>query len=838
MNNKQLAVWGKHMIDFICDYLDNIEDQRVIPTVEPGYLRPLMPAETPEEGEQWPDILHDVKKLIIPGLTHWQHPRFHAYFPAANSTPSILGDMLSAAFGCIGFSWAASPALTELEIVMLDWVGKLLKLPEQFLHEGNKGGGVIQCSASDCVLLSMLAARHKAIIQYRHLFASEPNPGTAVLGRLVAYASTLAHSCVEKAGMICFVYFRQIKPDSDFAMQGSALQQAIEEDKKRGLIPFFACATIGTTGCCSFDSLASIGPVCQQHDVWLHVDGAYAGNGCICPEFRHYLDGIEYAWSFNINPNKWLLVGFDCSLMWVRDKGALTESMVVDPVYLQHRHSHKSIDFRHWGIPLSRRFRALKLWFVLRTYGASGLREYIRNHVRLAQLFAEKVQADKRFEIVGKPTMGLVCFRLKGSNILNQYLTRAINESFALHVVPAVVEDIYLIRFALCNEKAKVEHIEHAWAWIQLIANEILAAKDALDRWQLCMARSTDKNLRPFDISFEELYASEEIDKSVEPTKEMEAVCDLEEKLTKLARYRLAELQEKGETEAYRLLLDCLQSLGWEASRILEDSRSDDNHKLGLREEREENEPEQDSSTTHNTPVSRSSEGAYSSSRSDKKPSTQLQLEHGMPELARLKHWLEFSDFSRQEGQDRNNYSRKSFTSSPVQRRPRSSGPYSSTRSPAPACELNSDGTVPYVGAPFVTTDGYLDEPKISERDLGVGLIQTDTLTRLRRHALIRMLADPMVIQRDAGETALDNSGQKESVLHVPHWKQKMRLFDKMLTSIEPMNKFCTNNVHGSDSSSGGDVVTRRVVPQLFRSMPPQQLKLEEEPETETSDRN
>ncbi|OON21643.1 pyridoxal-dependent decarboxylase domain protein, partial [Opisthorchis viverrini] len=526
----------------------------------------------------------------------------------------------------------------------------------------------------------------------------------------------------------------------------------------------------------------------------------------------------------------------------VRDKGALTESMVVDPVYLQHRHSHKSIDFRHWGIPLSRRFRALKLWFVLRTYGASGLREYIRNHVRLAQLFAEKVRADNRFEIVGKPTMGLVCFRLKGSNILNQYLTRAINESFALHVVPAVVEDIYLIRFALCNEKAKVEHIEHAWAWIQLIANEILAARDALDKWQLCMARFTDKKVRSFDISFEELYASEEIDKSVEPTKEMEAVCDLEEKLTKLARYRLAELQEKGEIEAYRLLLDYLQSLGWEASRILEESRSDEIDKLGLKEARKENEPEQGSSTTHNPPVARSSEGAYSSSRLDKKPSTQLQLEHGMPELARLKQWLEFSDFSGQEGQERNNCSRNSLTSSTVQRRPTLSGTYSSACSPTPHCELSSDGTIPCAGSLFITTDGYFDEPKISERDLGVGLIQTDTLTRLRRHALIRMLADPMVIQRDAGENALDNWDRKESVSHVPHWKQKMKLFDKMLTSIEPMNKFCTNNVNGSytsDSSSRGDVVTRRVVPQLFQSMPPHQPKLEEGgPGTETSGRN
>nr|QQY02466.1 tyrosine decarboxylase [Cryptocotyle lingua] len=844
MDNKQLNVWGKYMIDFICEYLDNIEHQRVIPTVEPGYLRPLLPEEAPEEAEQWPEILNDVKRFIIPGLTHWQHPRFHAYFPAANSTPSILGDMLSAAFGCIGFSWAASPAITELEIVMLDWVGKLLKLPQQFLHEGNQGGGVIQSSASDCILLSMLSARHQAVMRYRHLFADESNPETAVLGRLVAYASTLAHSCVEKAGMISFVQFRQIEPDQDFTMQGSALQEVIEEDRKRGLIPFFVCATIGSTSCCSFDNLASIGPVCQQNDLWLHVDGSYAGNACICPEFRHHLDGIEYAWSFNINPNKWLLVGFDCSLMWVRDTRALTESMVVDPVYLQHKHSRKSVDFRHWGIPLSRRFRALKLWFVLRTYGAKGLREYIRNHVRLAQLFAEKVREDNRFEIVGKPAMGLVCFRLKGSNLVNQYLTRAINESFELHVIPSVVGDVYFIRFAMCYENATIEHVENAWAGIQLIANEILAAKESLDKWHMCMARSNDKLMRSFDRSIDELYPSEESDNIGDHTRETAILCDLEDKLTKLARYRLTKLQQKGETEAYHLLLDYLESLGWEADRVVKDSESSGSRKLSSIEGKVTEDLEQRSQEAsplhYKTSASDSSKDSPFGQRAAKSLATKLQLEHGMPELNKLKLWLEFPFFSQEEGQDRDTFLPNASTSSPIQSRPRPPD-HRDTISSAPLNEPRSGDAAPSDDIMPLVNDDHYDQPHISERDLAVGLIHTDTLTKLRRHTLIRMLADPTATERAApGEPMLEHSSDRDSGPTVPYWKQKVRQFNKMLTSIEPMNRFWAGDTGGrysSDSSTREDAVKRRVVPQLFRVHQP---KLEEEDESgsETSTRN
>lgn len=469
MDSEEFKVRGRQMVDYIVQYLEDIEGRRVTPGIEPGYLSNLIPASPPHDAEPWEDVMRDVEDKIMVGMTHWQHPRFHAYFPAGNSYPSILADMLSDAIGCVGFSWAAAPACTELETIVLDWLGKMIGLPATFLSRspGSKGGGVIQSCASECVLDCILAARTHAIRQLRKKYGDTIAEETTLLSKLMAYCSKEAHSCVEKAAMIGFVKLRILEPDENNELRGNILKKAMKEDKKNGLYPFFVCTTLGTTGCCAFDRLDEIGPICQENGAWLHVDASYAGSAFICPEFRHLMKGVEYADSFNMNPNKWMLVNFDCSTMWVKDRYKLTQALVVDPLYLQHSYSESAIDYRHWGIPLSRRFRSLKLWFVIRNYGVSGLQAYIRNHCQLAKVFEERVKADPRFKVMNDVKVGLVCFRLLGSNSLNQKLLTALNESGRLHMVPSSMKDKFVIRFCVCAQNATEQDIDVAWKIIQ-----------------------------------------------------------------------------------------------------------------------------------------------------------------------------------------------------------------------------------------------------------------------------------------------------------------------------------------------------------------------------------
>ncbi|KAK7794688.1 hypothetical protein R5R35_008019 [Gryllus longicercus] len=475
MDSAEFRVKGKEMVDYICDYLDGLGSRRVTPNVEPGYLRRLLPGEAPQQPEEWDSIMRDVDDKIMPGVTHWQHPRFNAYFPSGNSFPSILGDMLSDAIGCIGFSWAASPACSELENIVMDWFGRAIGLPDEFLSSGknSKGGGAIEASASDCILVSMLAARAQVI---RYLKEDQPDAEDSVfLPKLVAYCSREAHSCVEKAAMICMVKLRVLDPDDKCSLRGATLRKAMEEDEAEGLVPFFVSCTLGSTGSCSFDNLVEVGPVCRSFPcVWMHVDGAYGGNAFICPELRPLMAGIHFADSFNTNPNKWLLVSFDCSCLWVRDRIRLTSALVVDPLYLQHDHSDEAIDYRHWGIQLSRRFRSLKLWFVIRRYGIAGLQAYIRNHIRLAKAFEELVRKDDRFEVHNDVRLGLVCFRLKGTDRLNQDLLASINGSGKLHMIPSLVRGKYIIRYCVVAEHASDADIDHAWEVIQKHATELL----------------------------------------------------------------------------------------------------------------------------------------------------------------------------------------------------------------------------------------------------------------------------------------------------------------------------------------------------------------------------
>ncbi|XP_021929055.1 aromatic-L-amino-acid decarboxylase isoform X2 [Zootermopsis nevadensis] len=416
----------------------------------------------------------DIEKVIMPGVTHWHSPRFHAYFPTANSYPAIVADMLSSGIACIGFSWIASPACTELEVVMMDWLGKMLELPKEFLASTNgKGGGIIQGTASEATLVALLGAKAKAVLR-----AKQEHPewnDVTIISKLVGYASNQAHSSVERAGLLGGVKLRLLPADEKLRLRGDTLQKAIQEDRHNGLIPFYAVATLGTTNACSFDSLDELGPVCNEESVWLHVDAAYAGSAFICPEFRYLMTGIEHADSFNFNPHKWMLVNFDCSAMWLKDPTYVVNAFNVDPLYLKHDQQGVLPDYRHWQIPLGRRFRALKLWFVLRLYGVRNLQAFIRKHVALAHEFEDLVRQDNRFEIFSEVVLGLVCFRLKGSNERNEILLKRINGHGVIHLVPSKIGDTYFLRLAICSRFTESQDIQLSWNEIRTLADDVLA---------------------------------------------------------------------------------------------------------------------------------------------------------------------------------------------------------------------------------------------------------------------------------------------------------------------------------------------------------------------------
>ncbi|XP_077986272.1 aromatic-L-amino-acid decarboxylase-like [Glandiceps talaboti] len=480
VDSKDFRKWGKQMVDYMADYLDNIEERTPLSQVTPGYLSQLIPSEAPHQAEKWEDVFADIERVIMPGITHWHNPHFHAYFPTGNSYPAILGDMLSDAIGCIGFNWAASPACTELEIVMMDWLAKMLKLPKDFIvSEGGAGGGVIQGTASEATLVALLSARTNRIkaIKYENIDIED----CAVMSKLVAYTSDQAHSSVERAGLIGCVKMRSIATDDKFSLRGEALKEAIQKDKAMGLIPFFVCATLGTTPSCAFDNLKEICEVCHEEDIWLHVDAAYAGSSFICPEFRHLLNGIEGVQSFNFNPHKWLMVNFDCSALWIKDRTDIIDAFNVDPLYLKHENQDKVTDFRHWQIPLGRRFRSLKLWFVFRLLGVEQLQENIRRQVKLAHEFEDLVKKDPRFEIVTEVIMGLVCFRLKGSNKINEKLLKKTNEDARINITPSKLRDRYILRFAVCAASTRSQHVNYAWDVIQGLATELLVENSCVE---------------------------------------------------------------------------------------------------------------------------------------------------------------------------------------------------------------------------------------------------------------------------------------------------------------------------------------------------------------------
>jgi aromatic-L-amino-acid decarboxylase len=450
---------GHAVVDWIADYHSRIESFPVLSQAKPGEIRASLPSAAPEQGEPFEALLKDVERLILPGITHWQSPNFFAYFPCNASSPGILGDLLSSGLNVQGMLWSTSPACTELETHVLDWLVPMLGLPEKFLSS-SAGGGVIQDTASSAVLCALLAARERATN-----FVSNHK---GCDGRLTAYASTQTHSSIEKAAMIAGLgvnNLRLIEVDDTFAMRPEALARQIEADKSAGLIPCFVCATMGTTSSNAFDPIAQIAPIAQRHNLWLHVDAAMSGTAALCPEFRHLQNGVEHADSYSFNPHKWMFTNFDCDCFWVADRNALIKTLSILPEYLRNQATESGtvIDYRNWQLPLGRRFRALKLWFVIRHYGIEGLQHHIRRHVELAQQFAGWVREDARFELAAPVPLNLICFRHKGGDAINQQIMENLNRSGDLFLTHTKLNGKLTLRLCVGQTNTEARHVENAW---------------------------------------------------------------------------------------------------------------------------------------------------------------------------------------------------------------------------------------------------------------------------------------------------------------------------------------------------------------------------------------
>ncbi|XP_028999718.1 histidine decarboxylase isoform X2 [Betta splendens] len=446
-------------------------------------MRKLLPDAAPAEPEDWEKIFNDIEKVIMPGVVHWQSPHMHAYYPSLTSWPSMLGDMLADAINCVGFTWASSPACTELEMNVMDWLCKALGLPSFFLHHNpdSRGGGILQSTVSESTLVSLLAARKDKILQMRAELNQDVDD-SVLNARLVAYSSDQAHSSVEKAGLISLVKIRFLPTDELLSLRGDILKQAIQEDRRRGLVPFLLCATLGTTGVCAFDKLSELGPVCAEEGLWLHVDAAYAGSAYFCPELRWSLDGIEFAHSFVFNPSKWMMVHFDCTAFWVKDKYKLQQTFSVDPVYLRHENSQAATDFMHWQIPLSRRFRSLKLWFVMRSFGLKNLQAHVRHGIEMAKILESLIRNNPNFEVPAERHLGLVVFCLKAGNALTQELLRRLTWSGSMYLIPAEIHTKRIIRFTVTSQFTTAEDILKDWSVISKTAADLLAEKQALTK--------------------------------------------------------------------------------------------------------------------------------------------------------------------------------------------------------------------------------------------------------------------------------------------------------------------------------------------------------------------
>ena len=469
MSPEEFRRQGHAVVDWLANYMETVESMPVLSTVEPGDIRAQLPPSPPQSGEAFEDILRDMSEVILPGLTHWQSPNFFAFFPANTSGPSILGELMSAGLGVQGMLWLTSPACTEVETHVLDWVAQILDLPERLRPSGS-GGAVIQDTASSAALCAVLAARERATD-----FAARRR-GTP--GDLVGYASAHAHSSIAKAMNIAGVgseRLRTIASTEDHRMDPDDLERQMSADIEAGLRPFFVNVTAGTTSSLAVDPIARIGEICQRHEVWLHMDAAMAGTAAVCPELRDIHDGIDTVDSYCFNPHKWMFVNFDCNCFYVADPAALVGALSILPEYLRNPATDSGgvIDYRDWQIPLGRRFRALKLWFVIRHYGVEGLRFHIRRHVELATHFADLVEAHPDFSLVVPRKLNLVCFRHVGGDSVSEAIMHALNASGDLYLTHTKLHDVFTLRLCVGQSQTRRCHLDRAWARITETARQV-----------------------------------------------------------------------------------------------------------------------------------------------------------------------------------------------------------------------------------------------------------------------------------------------------------------------------------------------------------------------------
>jgi len=470
MTNQEFRKYAHELVDWMADYLENLEQYPVKPPVKPGDIKAQLPHHAPEQGEAFEQIFQDFKDIIVPGMTHWQHPKYFAYFPAMNSEPSILAEMLTATLGAQCMIWLTSPAAEELEERTMEWLRDMLGLPQHFT-------GVIQDTASTATLVALLTAR-EVVSDFRI-----NQSGWQGDEKYRIYASSQAHSSIDKAVRIAgFGIDNLIKigVDENYAMIPSQLAQAIRQDIRDGYRPLCVVSCIGTTSSTAIDPVESIATIAKLHGLWHHVDAAYAGSALLLPELRWMSKGLESADSFVFNPHKWMLTNFDCSAYFVKDKAALVNTFSILPEYLKTDADKEVNNYRDWGIQLGRRFRALKLWFVIRSYGIEGLREKIRQHIGWAQWLKMQVEQAPDFELMAPVPLNLVCFRYHPAGVddeaelesINSTLLQKLNDSGKIFLTQTKLNGKYILRLVGGTNHLTFEDVQEAWALVQELTEE------------------------------------------------------------------------------------------------------------------------------------------------------------------------------------------------------------------------------------------------------------------------------------------------------------------------------------------------------------------------------